>query len=305
MESVKQSAERLHTCLSTGKDKDETCLNIVITNPLNRRLEIAYTYETLYHYPLYEDLKKNLSGNFGKAIGYLFLSPLSLCCKNLKNSIHGFSTDDSCIFEVLSNKTVEQLKLIETEYKSQTGKDLKKELTNLYSGSLQKNIMNMFNTPRSVQEYPNKTECEKLANTLITAGESKWVEDDNLFREVFLKRSPEELVLIGRIYKKKTGNNLIDVVEKNVKGKNGVFLKEILYNNILPHELFAEKINLAIKGLGTDNNTLTRVLVSRSELDMPQIREIYRWKYNKEMKEDITKDTSGMYQKICTYLGEK
>ena len=34
----------------------------------------------------------------------------------------------------------------------------------------------------------------------------------------------------------------MDIIDKKTKGKNQILLREILYNNIMPHELFAEKI---------------------------------------------------------------
>ena len=111
--------------------------------------------------------------------------------------------------------------------------------------------------------------------------------------------------MIARFYLKMTGINLLDMVEKKTKGKNQLLLKEILYNNITPHELYAEKIRGAIKGAGTDEDTLSRVLVSRCELDMPAIRDMYLAKYKCNMKDDIIGDTSGAYLKICSFLGEK
>ena len=44
MSSIKTSAERLHEALY-GKNKDETCLEIVITNNLQQRLEISNMYQ--------------------------------------------------------------------------------------------------------------------------------------------------------------------------------------------------------------------------------------------------------------------
>ena len=96
----------------------------------------------------------------------------------------------------------------------------------------------------------------------------------------------------------------MDVIEKKLKGKNLMLLKEILYNNIMPHELFAEKIYNAIKGAGTDEDYLSRCLVSRCELDIAAIRNIYQLKKKTNMKDDIIGDTSGSYQKLCVYLGE-
>ena len=108
-----------------------------------------------------------------------------------------------------------------------------------------------------------------------------------------------------KAYLKITGNNLMDIIDKKTKGKNQILLREILYNNIMPHELFAEKIYLAVKGAGTNEEILSRALVSRCELDMAAMRDIYLTKYKVAMKEDIIGDTSGSYQKICIFLSEK
>jgi hypothetical protein len=60
---------------------------------------------------------------------------------------------------------------------------------------------------------------------------------------------------------------------------------------------------LAIKGLGTNNTLLNRVLISRNEIDMDEIKDFYQQKYNVTMREDIIGDTSGIYQKLCLFLG--
>ncbi len=98
---------------------------------------------------------------------------------------------------------------------------------------------------------------------------------------------------------------MIDTIEKKTKGKSQSLLKEIIYNNIMPHELFAEKAYLAMKGLGTDEEMLSRALVSRCELDMPAMRDIYLTKYKANLKDEIIGDTSGEYQKLCVFLCEK
>ena len=69
MSSIKTSAERLHEALY-GKNKDETCLEIVITNNLQQRLEISNMYQELYKKSLYEEIKSKLSGNFKELVGY-------------------------------------------------------------------------------------------------------------------------------------------------------------------------------------------------------------------------------------------
>jgi hypothetical protein len=303
MSNSKINAERIHQAFQ-GKNKEETILDVVITNDLNQRLEIANTYEELYKTPLYEDIKSKLKGDFKELSGYLFLSPQEFSAKMLKRGFKGFSIDEEIIFEILSAHTLEEYILIGEAYKNETNKELKKDLEKNFSGSLKRNILKLISTQRRINNNPDLKLCEQLADELIKEDIKKWIDNENLFQKVFIECSPEEMVLIGRFYFQKTGQSLIDDIEKKLNGKNKTFLREILYNNIIPHELYAEKINKSIKGLGTNTALLNRCLASRCGLDMPQIKEIYKWKYKASLKQDIIGDCSGIYQNLCLYVAE-
>lgn len=53
---------------------------------------------------------------------------------------------------------------------------------------------------------------------------------------------------------------------------------------------FANELHGAMKGLGTDDDTVCRILVSRCEVDMVQIKEQFQRLY---------KQTLGMFIKVC------
>lgn len=301
MSTISEIAEILHQNLY-GKKKDDIILDVIMNNNLVNRVYIANYYQSTYGTSLFDDIKSKIGGDFGYCAAQLFLSPLDFCIFHLKK---GLDKKNEWAMEQLTSKTPEELKLIEDEYKKGTGKDLKTDITKAFSGAVGKNLINLFDTPRITNKNPNKEECENYANTLAKTDIKNWVEDENIFKEIFIKRSPEELVLIARYYLKITGKNFIETIEK-IKGNNNKNLvKEIIYNNIMPYELFAEKIYLAIKGLGTDEEVLSRALVSRCDLDMDEMRNIYLSKYKVTMKDDIIDDTSGFYQKLCVYLAEK
>ena len=301
MSNIQEIAENLHAILY-GKKSDDVILNAVMSNNLQNRVAIAQYYKATYETSLFDDIKNKISGDFGYCAAQMFLSPLEFCIYHLKL---GLKKGNECAMEMLTSKTPEELKIIEYAYRKDTGKELKTDITKAFGGAIGKNLLNLFTTKRISNPKPNKKECEKYAIKLAETEIKNWTEDENLFKEIFIQRSPEELILIARYYLKNTGNNLIDMVEKKAKGKNQTLLKEILYNNIMPHELFAEKIYLAIKGAGTNEEVLSRALVSRCELDMGAMRDIYQTKYKASMKEDIIGDTSGSYQKICIFLSEK
>ena len=303
MSAITETAEKLYTNIHQTKDED-IILDAITSNNLQNRVAIAKYYKTNYGTSLFDDIKSNFDKDFGYCAALMFLTPLEFCIYHLKL---GIKNKNECTMEMLTSKTIKELKIIEDAYKQDTGKDLKKDIQDTYKGAIGKNLLNLFTTPRTSNSKPDKKECQKYANKLCEnkKGPNDWVEDENLFKEIFIERSPEELVLIARYYLKITGNNFIDVIEKNAKGQNKILLREILYNNAMPQELFAEKIYLAIKGLGTNEEVLSRVLVSRCEVDMDAMRDMYLAKYKVTLKEDIMDDTSKFYQQLCVYLCEK
>ena len=300
--SVQEAGDLLYSALD-AKNRDEAVLNVVENTNLDQRLQICNYFAEKYGKSLYSELKSKLSGYFKSIAIHLFLHPITLVAKNLKKGLKGFSADETVVLEALTSHTQEELRQIEEAFKAETGKDLSKEIEKNFSGSLKKNLLNLLNVPRGENHNPDKAKCEKLAQLLIDVGEPNWSGDENVFKEVFIQSSPEELVMIGRFYLKKCGNNMLDVIDQKVSGKNKTLLREVLFNNIIPQELYAEKVYLAIKGLGTNNTLLNRVLVARNEIDMDDIKQFYQSKYNVSMREDIMGDTSGIYQTLCLVLG--
>ena len=298
-DEIKDYAEKIATGLSSKK-KEESILEVIMNTDIDKRLEICNSYLTTYNRDLYSDIKSKLSGQFKEAAIHLFLPPAEFMAKMIKKGLKGFSIDESMIYEIFTACTQEELKEIEISFKKETNKDLPREIEKNFPSAIRKNLLNLLNIPRNVNESPNRVECEKWAQNLIDAGENNWVSNEEVFREIFILRSAEELVLIGRFYYDKTGEQLLDVVEKKLTNKVRNLLRELLYNVIIPHELFADKINSALKS----NNTslLNRILVSRCQIDMEEIRDIYKIKYNTELREDIISRTNGIYQKLCLYL---
>lgn len=71
---------------------------------------------------------------------------------------------------------------------------------------------------------------------------------------------------------------------------------------------FALKLYKSMKGLGTDDSTLIRIVVTRCEVDMVLIKQEFKRMYHKTLADFIKGDTSGNYRKTLLGLigeGEK
>ena len=306
MLSVKELGDLIYNSLDT-KNKEEAIIQVVVNTDLEKRLKICMYYSETYGKSLYSELKTKLSGHFKALAIHLFIHPITFYAKLLKKGLNSFGGDEDIVLEALTSHNQEEIHQIESAFKIETGKELTKEIEKNFSGVLKKNLINLITTPRTEgesEQLPDHQKCEKLADLLISVGEGNWAGDENIFKQVFIQSSGEELILIGRFYFKKTGKNMLDVIDKKISGKNKILLKEVLYNNIIPQELYADKIYNSIKGLGTNNSLLSRVLVLRHEIDMDEINEFYKDKYKSDMKDDISGDTSGNFQKLCLILAK-
>lgn len=65
-------------------------------------------------------------------------------------------------------------------------------------------------------------------------------------------------------------------------------------------------IRTSIVGFGTDEDSLSRAIVTRAEIDMKWVKEDYAKIYRSDVEKDVIGDTSGDYKNfLLTLLGAK
>ena len=110
------------------------------------------------------------------------------------------------------------------------------------------------------------------------------------------------MAMINDCYTRLRGKGLLKAIDKEFSGDIKKLLTAVVYAVISPSEFFATKVNKAIKGLGTNDKLLIRIMVTRNEIDMPYIRQYYKQLFKKDMIDDIKGDTSGDYRKLILKL---
>ena len=288
----KNFAEKIYSNLNS-KNKDDIITEIIMNTDLDKRIEISNAYLQKYERDLYKDLKSNLNGPFKELAINLFLPPEEFMSKMLKNALKGFQIDESIIYEIFTICTQEELKKVELAFKIETGIDLVQEIEKNFPLTIRKNLINLLNMKRNNEGSPNKVQCERWAQNLVDTNENSWV-------PIFITKTAEELILIGRYYFKKTGESVMNAIEKRLTNKIRNLLREFIFNIIIPEELFADKIYHALRN--NNISILNRILVERNQIDMNEIKEIYKTKYRKELKDDIKNKTIGAHQKLCLHL---
>jgi hypothetical protein len=299
---AKMDAETLKNSISPKKD--ENSIIQLVTNRTNSQLQqIKESYTTLYNSDLIKDLKKALSGHFEDVVVALFYTPIDYDCFQLRKAIKGLGTDENALIEIICTRPPNTIEKIKKRYGEMfPGRSLVKDVESDTSGNFRKILKSLLNANRLPDSNPNIEECKNCAKRLYEAGEKRLGTNEDVFTQIFTEKSPSEFIYIAQIYHKLTKHTLLQAVENEFSFDSKKCLIAIIYAILSPSEYFAKCIYKAVKGLGTDNTTLIRVMVSRHEIDMPQIKQYYKQNYKKDMIEDIKDDTSGNYRQILVEL---
>ena len=287
-----------------GNDK-ESIINLAISRNNQQRLQIRDAYKSAYGSDLINDFKSELSGHLKDALIAMFYHPIDYDCLSLRAAMKGIGTDEDTIIEIVATRPGYMIKqMIERYPLVVEGRNLVDDVKNETSGAFRRLLVSLLQGSRSDNTNPDIEECEKMAKELYEAGEKKWGTDDSVFNRIFSLRSPLEIACISRAYHKLTGHTILQAINNEFSGDIKKLLNAVVYAVISPSEFFATKINKAIKGLGTNDKLLIRILVTRHEIDMPYIRQYYKQLFKKDMIEDIKGDTSGDYRKLLVKLAE-
>ncbi len=298
----KSDSEILRSAM-VGKTKSQDKIIKLITNRTNeQRQKIKESYNSLYNSDLIKDLQKELSGHFEDVVIALFYTPIDYDCFQLRKAVKGLGTDEDALIEILATRPSNVIEEIKKRYSEMyPGRTLIKDVEGDTSGKFKKILLALLEAKRPESAQPDLAECENCAKLLVEATEKKKVDID-IFIKIFTEKSKEEFFRIAQLYYKLTKNTLLQAVEKGFSGDSKEALIGIIYAMLSPSEYFAKKVYKSVKGLGTDNTTLIRILITRDEEDMPKIKQFYKQLYKKDMIEAIKDDTSGNYQKILIEL---
>ena len=160
----------------------------------------------------------------------------------------------------------------------------------------------MISGGRSESVYPNETRCKQLCEELYNKGQDDKDEDEDFFIKTFALRSTAEIAMVAKMYQKKYKSSLLSILEKKFSGDEKQLFITLLKAILNPSKYFAERIHEALSKFSVDNKLLIRVLVTRDEIDMPEIKKWYKKLYNEELVDTLKKELKGDHLELILEL---
>ncbi|XP_076846855.1 annexin A5b [Brachyhypopomus gauderio] len=284
-----------------GLGTDEaSIMQLLIARSNAQRQQIKAAYKTLHGKDLVSDLKSELTGKFETLIVGLMEPPTLYDAKLLRDAIKGAGTKEKVLIEILASRTSNEIRNIIQTYKNEYGHNLEDDVTGDTSGHFKRMLVILLQASR--QQGVQEGSIQSDAKALFDAGEKKFGTDEEQFITILGNRSAEHLRRVFAEYMKISGFQMEESIEKETSGN----LKEVLLAVVkcarsVP-AYFAECLYKSMKGAGTDDDTLIRIMVSRSEIDMLDIRSEFRRMFATSLNNMIKGDCSGDYRKALLLL---
>ena len=297
-----QDCQIIHNAVHGAGTDERAIINIIVNRNYMQRAAIRQAYKSCYGKDLVKRLKDDTSGNFKDVITGMFMTPAEFDAMWLYKAMKGLGTNDSVLIEIIGTRNNQELMEIKQVFQREYHEPLEKWVRGDTSGNFRNLLIALLQCNRSTNLTADPMMCQNDAQALYQAGEGRWGTDEATFIRLFATRSAAELAMIDNCYSRLRGKGLLKAIEKEFSGDIRKLLETIVEGLLDPAAYFAKKIRDCVKGLGTKDTRLVRILVSRSEKDLGYIKQAYQRLFGRDMLHDVRDDTSGYYKEILTGL---
>ncbi|XP_057272329.1 annexin A11 isoform X3 [Pezoporus wallicus] len=297
-----KDAEVLRKAMKGLGTDEQAIIDCLGSRSNKQRQQIILSFKTAYGKDLIKDLKSELSGNFEKTILAMMKTPVMLDAYEIKEAIKGIGTDENCLIEILASRSNEHIQELNRVYKTEFKKTLEEAIKSDTSGHFQRLLISLSQGNRDESTSVDMALVQKDVQELYAAGENRLGTDESKFNAILCARSRAHLRAVFSEYQRMCNRDIENSICREMSGdleKGMLAVVKCLKNT---PAFFAERLQKAMKGAGTKDRTLIRIMVSRSEVDLLDIRAEYKRMYGRSLYADITGDTSGDYRKILLKL---
>uniref|UniRef100_A0A671RJM3 Annexin n=1 Tax=Sinocyclocheilus anshuiensis TaxID=1608454 RepID=A0A671RJM3_9TELE len=286
-----------------GFGTDENAIiELLGTRSNKQRVPLKAAYKTTYGKDLVSDLKSEVKGDFEDLVLAMLKAPAHFDASELKEAISGAGTDEACLIEILSSRSNAEILEINKVYKAEYGKSLEDAISSDTSGHFRRLLVSLSQGNRDEKETVDISLAKQEAQKLHAAGENKVGTDESQFNAILCARSKPHLRQVFHEYQQMCGKDIEKSICSEMSGnvESGMVAVVKCIKNTAAY--FAERLHKAMQGVGTKDRTLIRIMVSRSEVDMLDIRQEYLRQYGKSLYTAISGDTTGDYKKLLLKL---
>ncbi|XP_037093852.1 annexin-B12-like isoform X2 [Pollicipes pollicipes] len=299
-----EDAAALRKAMKGFGTNEQAIIDVLCRRSNAQRQQIAVQYKSGYGKDLTKDLGKELGGNFEDVILSLMTPPFEYLAKELHEAMSGAGTDEDTLFETLCTHTNAELNGIKAAYEHMYSRPLESSVRSEASSNFKLLLTAILQANRDESPHADPAKAANQAQALYKAGEKKRGTDEETFTVIVATQSAAQLHAIMAEYEKLSKKSLLDAISSETSGDYRQALLAVVKSSLNRPAYFAERIRDTMKGMGTRDGDLIRLIVSRAEYDLANIKQEYLRRYGHAMEKDVSSETSGDYKKALVMIIE-
>lgn len=281
---------------------EKTLIEVLTQRSNAQRQLISKAYEKATGRKLIDDLEGDTHGDFEDLLVALVTPPAIYDCQEVIRAIKGAGTTESTLTEIFASRSNRQIRALSEAYLAETGKSMIHDLQSEVSGEYGKALLILAEGKRDETTNVEAAKAKADAKALYEAGEKKWGTDEEKFIDILCHRSVPQLRQTLIEYKNISKKTLQESIESEMSGDLEKVLVAIVKCVKNAPAYLAERLFKSMKGAGTTESTITRILVSRSEIDLLDIRAEYKKLFGNTLYSQLESEVSGNYGDALKHL---
>lgn len=295
-------ADALHKAMKGLGTNEAALITVLCHRTSQQRTQIYQAYKSGYGKDLESKLKSELSGNLEKVLVALSLPIADFMAREMYEAVNGIGTAEGTLVEILCSGTNQEIRDINAAYLRLYGHPMEKDIKGDTSGTLKMLLVSLAQGQRDENQMVDINKAKEDAQRLYQAGEAKMGTDESAFNAILATRSWNHLRQVMAEYQAMRGHSLEKAVISEFSANAEKGMLGILQCAQSRAGYFAGRVNNAIRGAGTKDRNLIRIIVSRCDVDLGNIKREYEKKFGKSLAADVSGDTSGDYKKALLAL---
>jgi len=301
-----EDAKTLRRAMKGWGTSESPIIDVVVNRSWEQLKEVEAMFKASFGRDLKEDIENELSGNFEYVVLARFLSPAELDAWYLRKAMKGVGTRESLLVQIICTKTNEEIEAMTTAYRDMFESELVDDVRGEATGAFEELLVALLQGGREEEKEGCPAKAKEEAQEILDAGENRWGTDESVFNRIFVLRSYDQLREIFKAYFELSGNDIEDAIEEEMSCHlKDAFLTLINFIRD-PINYYAKALHRAMEGVGTNDLLLQRIILSRCEIDLADIKEMFKTLYADSGKGDLDhwlkNDTSGDYERMLLML---
>ncbi|CAA7039851.1 unnamed protein product [Microthlaspi erraticum] len=287
-------------CQGWGTD-EKGIISILGHRNLFQRKLIRQAYHEIYHEDLTHQLKSELSGDFERAICLWVLDPPERDAHLANVALQKTVPDYKVLVEIACMRSPEDLLASRRAYRSLYKRSLEEDLASRTNGDIRRLLVAMVSAYKYDGEEIDETLAQSEAEILHDEILGKAIDHEETIR-VLSTRSSVQLSAIFNRYKDLYGRSITKDLLNHPTSEYLSALRAAIRCIKNPNRYYAKVLRNAINSVGTDEDALSRVMVTKAEKDLKQIAELYLKRNDVSLDQAVAKETSGDYKAFLLAL---